>query len=38
MIDFDQYYKHFVFIKNKDGFLEKRLDLTLPVSVYFHIV
>lgn len=38
MIDFNQYYKHFVFIRDKDGYLEKRLDLAIPVNVYFQLV
>ncbi len=37
MLDFDQFYRHIVFEKDENGYLEKRIEQTIPVSVFYYL-
>ena len=38
MLDFDLSFTHFSFIRNKDGYLDKKINKTIPVEVFIHLV
>ena len=38
MLDFDLSFTHFSFIRNKDGYLDKRINKTIPVEVFLYLV
>ena len=38
MLDFDLSFTHFSFIRNKDGYLDKKRNKTIPVEVFLYLV
>ena len=38
MLDFDLSFTHFSFIRNKDGYLDKKINQTIPVEVFYYVV
>ena len=38
MLDFDLSFAHFSFIRNKDGYLDKKINKTIPVEVFLYLI
>ena len=38
MLDFDLSFTHFSFIRNKDGYLDKKINKTILVEVFLYLV